>query len=656
MPTKTLFKREGMRIIGALMALFLIFSLSPASFAMTMTGVEGHWAEPAVEKLWQQGIVAGDNGDFRPESVITRAEFAAMLNRAFGYPAMDMPTGGLHQFSDVKEGKWYRQDLSTALALGYMKGYGGNLFGPGEGVTREQAAHIIYTILRMEKPEEAASFSDSASISSWAKDGVSALQAKGYLQGFGGAVAPKAFLTRADAAQLVSNVWGQGFDQSKDLEGKTVENVTIRRAGVTLQKGVVKGDLYITEGVMDGLIILKDLVITGNLIIAGGADIRAENISVSGKILIDKPSIAGGKGVAFKYAGNSANAVVYNGHIHSLIIGQDHITVEVDSDKGGVAFKLTEAPSPQRLDIQLGARVDQAQISRPTDIRGEGTVGSLIIDKNGKGTVVDSSLKVDKLVNENKTGSKSSGPRAYTVAYHANGGTGTIGYDTLSYGHGYTVKDSIGFTKSNHVFTGWNTHADGSGTAYAVGAEFPVHGNITLYAQWDRVSCTITYEGNGGTGSAGTPQTIPYGTTHGALANNGVSGNPHFSRDGYNFVRWNTAADGSGTSYAPGASITNVQEDITLYAQWKGVNRTIFYVGNGGIPGSAYQYTNGHENGTVHTVLELGYNNMPDYTNLGYNFIGWRTTADASGDLYEPGKEVVITADTTFYAQWKPVD
>ena len=57
------------------------------------------------------------------------------------------------------------------------------------------------------------------------------------------------------------------------------------------------------------------------------------------------------------------------------------------------------------------------------------------------------------------------------------------------------------FTRTGYTFTGWNTAANGSGTAYAAGATFTMGAaNVTLYAQWTINSYTVTYSGNGSIG------------------------------------------------------------------------------------------------------------------------------------------------------------
>lgn len=72
-----------------------------------------------------------------------------------------------------------------------------------------------------------------------------------------------------------------------------------------------------------------------------------------------------------------------------------------------------------------------------------------------------------------------------TLTYDTNNGIGTApGSVTQLAGTTVTVSDGSGLSKTNYTFSGWNTAADGSGTAYAVGSTFNFPEDTTLYAQW----------------------------------------------------------------------------------------------------------------------------------------------------------------------------
>ncbi len=155
----------------------------------------------------------------------------------------------------------------------------------------------------------------------------------------------------------------------------------------------------------------------------------------------------------------------------------------------------------------------------------------------------------------------------YTVTYKANGGKGEVlDKNEYEYGDKVTVKSGKKLEKAGHKFIGWNTKADGSGKDYKPGDEITVgEKNIVLYALWEEEFYTVTYKANGGKGKVTDYNEYEYGDEI------TVKSGKNLERKGYNFVGWNTKADGSGKDYKPGAEI-KAKEDITLYAVWKKVS------------------------------------------------------------------------------------
>ena len=85
------------------------------------------------------------------------------------------------------------------------------------------------------------------------------------------------------------------------------------------------------------------------------------------------------------------------------------------------------------------------------------------------------------------------------VTFDRNGATGTNPVSQMANaGTSITLHDNTGFSREGFTFAGWNTSADGAGTNYEAGDEYPVR-NITLYASW---TATITFDINDGTGTA----------------------------------------------------------------------------------------------------------------------------------------------------------
>ncbi|MFA5375822.1 MAG: InlB B-repeat-containing protein, partial [Dehalococcoidia bacterium] len=195
----------------------------------------------------------------------------------------------------------------------------------------------------------------------------------------------------------------------------------------------------------------------------------------------------------------------------------------------------------------------------------------------------------------------------YTVTFNANGGTGSMSDQSASAPTALTLN---AFTRTGYTFTGWNTEAGGSGTAYADGAEYPFTVSDTLYAQWSVNSYNITFDANGGTGGTG-PTSMQYGATLTA---------PTVTRTGYTFTGWD-----------PTVPATVGVGDATYTAQWSVNSYNITFDANGG------------DGGTGPTSMQYGATlTAPTVTRVCYTFTGWDPTVPAT----------VGVGDATYIAQW----
>lgn len=249
-------------------------------------------------------------------------------------------------------------------------------------------------------------------------------------------------------------------------------------------------------------------------------------------------------------------------------------------------------------------------------------------------------------------------PISYTISYNANGGSGAPGSQTKT--HGTDLKlSSTKPTRSGYTFVNWNTKSDGSGTNYASGATYNTNANITLYAIWKTNSSggdtttkyTVSYNANGGSGTPSN-QTKTQGT-------NLVLSSTKPTRSGYTFVNWNTKGDGTGKSYAPGATYST-DANLTLYAIWK-TNAS------GGPVTKKYTIkfdANGGTGTTKEVVCDYGSKctlTGNAFTRDGYEFTGWNTKSDGNGVSYRDGAVVkdlssVDGSIVTLYAKWKAND
>ena len=202
-------------------------------------------------------------------------------------------------------------------------------------------------------------------------------------------------------------------------------------------------------------------------------------------------------------------------------------------------------------------------------------------------------------------------------------------------------------------FGGWNTAANGSGTSYPAGSEYtmPGAGTVNLYAQWINPAITYTLTYNPGTNGSGIAPNSPNPTIYDSNSTATILGNigPYTNSDTTKiFYGWNTATDGTGTSYPAGSYIT-MNASKTLYAQWVSAPPypyTVTYYANNG-SGAIVSQTD-YPSGVQVPILGQG-----SLTRAGYTFLGWNGSSTGAGTLYAPGY-TFASKTANLYAQWAP--
>ncbi len=155
----------------------------------------------------------------------------------------------------------------------------------------------------------------------------------------------------------------------------------------------------------------------------------------------------------------------------------------------------------------------------------------------------------------------------------------------------------------------------------------------------------VAYQANGATsGSVPVdPATYATGATVTAKANSGG-----LARTGYSFAGWNTATNGSGTTYAAGTGTFAMgSAEVALYARWTPNTYLVTYNGNGQSSGTAPV----SQTKTYGVALTLQGNNG-GLARTGYSFAGWNNTANGTGTDYAAGASYTVDAAVTLYAAW----
>lgn len=234
-------------------------------------------------------------------------------------------------------------------------------------------------------------------------------------------------------------------------------------------------------------------------------------------------------------------------------------------------------------------------------------------------------------------------PGQASLTYDGNGATGgKTDPQTGKTDEKINVRDN-GFTRDGYTFVTWNTQADCKGNAVKPNSEWTLRGSSTLYVCWAGNAQTLTYHGNGATGGNTAAQS---GKTGDELTTNANG----FTRDGYTFVRWDTAKDGSGTAYGEGKN--GVSQYVMkpagndLYAIWKANPATIQYRNDWPNTTGSTPDTTGNTGDTV-TISQNSFDRP------GYTFTGWSTSKRGDPSLQPGDKHTLEPRTTTVWAQWK---
>ena len=261
----------------------------------------------------------------------------------------------------------------------------------------------------------------------------------------------------------------------------------------------------------------------------------------------------------------------------------------------------------------------------------------------------------------------------YTVNYNANGGSGT----TASSSHTYDSAKALtanGFSRTGYTFQGWSTSSSATSATYSnqqsvTNLTSTNGGTVTLYAVWKLITYTVAYDANGGAG-APSSQTKNYGSnltlsstkpTRAQTTANGYTltfdGNTGTASKTsatatntttYTFTGWNTAKDGSGTSYSAGGTYS-ANAGATLYAQWSSSTS------KGAVTTATASKSDVTGTRTVNFNTQGGIcltTSLTSSSTLKYTFNGWYTAKSGGTKRADGGVSYTPTATETLYAQF----
>ena len=261
------------KVLSAVLTAALLVSTVPAAFAAS--DIDGHWAKSYITELHDNGIInpSASTGNYGPDDKVTRWEFMRYINRAFGFTEKaDI------SFSDVNSSDIFYETVQIAVKQGYINGVGNNRMAPEGTLTREQAATILGRLHKYTPTADLSAldmFSDRAKLSDYSKSYVAEAVKQGYINGYtNGTFKPQGTLSRGEIAKMLYGYMGTSLNKNGNVYSQATlrsdtKNVTIS-VPCTLADADIKGNLYITEGVLAGNVTLEDVTVAGDIIVSGG--------------------------------------------------------------------------------------------------------------------------------------------------------------------------------------------------------------------------------------------------------------------------------------------------------------------------------------------------------------------------------------------------
>ena len=403
-----------------------ITAVLAASMAMSVTAfgaptdIQGHWAQNTINKWVDKGDISGyPDGTFRPNNMITRAEFVVLVNNAMGYSK-----SGYAYFSDVPNHYWGKNAIQTGVAAGYISGDGDGTFRPNDPVTRQEAAAMISRILGLKQNDSRAyRYTDSYAISNWAKGVVGAVSEAGIMAGYpDGSFGPNKVLTRAEAVLALDKTMNyKPGDKEEDKEETKKEDMLLTQS--KLEDTTVTGDLTISDRLGTKTITLEDVTVKGKLIVDGGGEIILKDCNIKEMVMDQKDT-------AVKASGKTTVEKTTFKKIGKLT-GGDYTDVVVDKELSG--------------SITIDAKVRNLTLDAETDLKlgSDARIKNMEITKNAdKATIDFSKAKVEDMVVKDKISIRGSGDIDTMTVYVSDVNT-SIRPDT--------VKTKDGASKPNYT-------------------------------------------------------------------------------------------------------------------------------------------------------------------------------------------------------------
>lgn len=185
-----------------------------------------HWAKETIQEWFDSERIKGyEDGSFKPENSVTRAEFMTMINNAYEFTELTEIN-----FSDADKEEWYYAEVQKAVEAGYIVGDNGETVRPADEITRQEVAAVITRLNELEQNTDVSIFADKENIAEWAVGYVGAVAEAGYMIGDDeNNYKPTDDITRAEALvtldRSIKDIFEYAAISELSIEGAELEQV-----------------------------------------------------------------------------------------------------------------------------------------------------------------------------------------------------------------------------------------------------------------------------------------------------------------------------------------------------------------------------------------------------------------------------------------------
>ena len=667
--------RKLRSILAAVMAVMLILTAVPftasaadiAGFSDFPTG----WSYAAMTDAVNNGLLTGyGDGTIRPQERLTRAQMAAIINRAFGAEIKADIAG---KYGDVNPGDWFYDDIAKAVNMKTFAGDDSGNMRPNEPITREDAMVVISRALVVSSmgTELLYNYTDRDTVDGYAEAAVCAFLDRHYVQGYGdGTIRGRNYITREEFAQIMDNIFAAyvrvgGVITLGNSEGEVIITGDNIGAGdtVRISSSYIDGDLIIGDGLSTADIIIENVDVKGRILLRGGeGTVTFKNVKLGTLIVTNDVNGT----VNFMHYSDEAlfKNAVYNtpatfldrtvdGGSASGTGRLNHDTTRVGNKDAGTGPKDDDKKNPIIVVPGGGGTVanyytvnfryeDGTLITGATyNVRSGSTLAASKIPAIPAKTGYDAkywyyyATDSDK-IHDRKTEFTSTvkvtddidvypfyEKHTYTVTFDPDNGESAT---TVGVKYDETATLPTAPTKEGFVFGGWFYTEGGVEKEFTDSTK--VTGDITVKAKWTVETHTVIFKN--GADEYHKIENIPYNTTVTLPA-------APTAPAGQTFVGWFYTENGVEKEFT---ASTKVTADLTVTAKWDGIKYTVTF---------------DPDNGEASTVIsDIAYNatvTLPTApTKEGFVFGGWFYTE--GGAEKEFTSATPVTDNITVKAKW----